>query len=1366
LTFDSSGTPAAPSRSGPWSSSLAEENSEDSDAAVHRAVDHFFELNPDLPRPKWPESTVFFKLLPGLASNRGDAAAAVATATAEVEAAADGKKPIASVSSDGQEFSEEHKYRDFLRKEFQEDIDRMSRELDLQDLDEARRDELEEAKRAAEKMRDAVSDMTMHELGQLHTLMTLMRALWKKNDAAAFEGLVDRIGLGHLMEHLRECRAGFLGTNVELLGFIVQAWLIEMCLVKTGEEAAAGTSREEGVLAYIERVAKFSTVVRVFHRVFCTEPSVVLDMTYSCGMRGADAMTLLVSSQKRALSLCTTGSCPNYTKNLLWSMRQLFDCKPAIRNILTQNPNTVVREVFGEGGEKSCYAPDRFLESHHIKPSKNVMPYNVTEATVYAHGDQLNVMTATQSSLEENLGRSRGRGEREHRASFKDPQQVVIIIRATIRKFILPSIQADLKRLNEADADDDGDGVGDMEDDERGDCTSDAAATSAPSPLSRIPTRAEEVVTKKTKTKTRNLDYENADKLGQLRAEVAAKCLLRKEIGGREVSSNNIPNFRSVSFFVKPKGEALKTVQSQRARALSMVTLLSRNSSAAATLNYPSCLAKLVRGEVVMNSGNKALIRVALRVSFNTLSPIKGASFWVRGSDGTLLRGDAKETASSVKLNHLLIDGPAAMKRLPHKRPTDKTGADVTLEIVKSKLGRQKGYRKVTWVEDLGDEHTKLPQERKRNLEKEERGGVAVGSPLPSWSLDADVSSLPKCIVEAIYGDRDGGRREWQDTLGKLVTTTKPQLRSQLNAALAGAGDVSFCGVGSNEDERKRTLTLRSGETSQQRQAAEVTGSSSQREDTNLFHEAVPTLLNGKHALIEAADTDLLLIGTLGIDKLQQEEESRQQSGARGLAAVEATPPLGLLFVNTIEQKIDSFTEEFMCCNQVADSINTNPSLSSAAASIPRSERVRSVVALFILLGGDTTSYLYLPYGKALTTYLTYAEYVKSLVRNPTDEEKEEGWTAVLDEEAVKRLFMVLYACRNPTAISGWTSTILSAQIEELRKLSYMDMQKRVANVVFPLTMRFMPSWSLAQQHMFRSQHRLHTWANAGMSSPPDVPRVGFTFLLTRKRTAEEGGMDDACDDERRLEAPTEATVAALCSSGYEVSVVPNIGPENTTLAELFGNEMPMDVLLRASKARAPRALEKAKELKVRLAPLLAAARTKMGAVPQIKLTAPQSRAVVVAFKVHGGISPRDLSTVRNKMKGAVNASKEFNELVVSQDGKAFPWKEMGAPDVIPGLTVIDDEDEGDGDGGDGDGGGDGDSDGDEDFGGAEVADDEAEDQALGDILGSAVAAVGHEAEELVEEIDDAPGMEEVDMVVEKCIRSRRNPKPVTVFDL
>ena len=142
---------------------------------------------------------------------------------------------------------------------------------------------------------------------------------------------------------------------------------------------------------------------------------------------------------------------------------------------------------------------------------------------------------------------------------------------------------------------------------------------------------------------------------------------------------------------------------------MAVISLLAGNSKAAATLNHPSCLAKLVGNEVVMNSGSKANIRNALRSTFETLSPTNGASFWVRGAGQTLMRGDAKAVGNTVTVQHVLIDGAAAMRKPPNKNPGDNTGADVTLQVLAYFVGRQKGLKKVCWIEDLGDELTKWP---------------------------------------------------------------------------------------------------------------------------------------------------------------------------------------------------------------------------------------------------------------------------------------------------------------------------------------------------------------------------------------------------------------------------------------------------------------------------------------------------------------------------------------------------------------------------------------------------------------------------------------------------------------------------------
>jgi len=419
---------------------------------------------------------------------------------------------------------------------------------------------------------------------------------------------------------------------------------------------------------------------------------------------------------------------------------------------------------------------------------------------------------------------------------------------------------------------------------------------------------------------------------------------------------------------------------------------------------------------------------------------------------------------------------------------------------------------------------------------------------------------------------------------------------------------------------------------------------------------------------------------------------------------------------------------------------------------------VPSVIALFILLGGDTTSYLYLPYTKSLEWYLAHAEFVGALVRTPTAEEKMEGWPLVLDEEAIKRLFKVLYACRNPDAIDRWTSLPLPERYAVLRDTSYEELESKVARCRFPLTMRFMPKWALMVQHLLRAQHRLRTWYNADLSDPPDVPLVGHVVLMAPPLgTMDEGGIE-------RLEAPTEATVAARRAQGWSVlRVEPNVAPVNTTLVEYFGPVLPTEVLFRGTKARAPRSAERARAEQAKRAPLLAEARAKMKAQPPLKLTKPLMVAVAVALKVYEGGSARDLATLRESMNTAQNTRAVFDALVRSRGDCGFPWQEMGAPEEDAGVAAMGDEADSDmaAGGEEEDAIGEGAAAEEED-----AKDEEDEDLALGTLLESVVTAVGTEAEKLVDEIDDAASDADARAITEGRIeaslelgqRNRRKP--------
>jgi hypothetical protein len=120
---------------------------------------------------------------------------------------------------------------------------------------------------------------------------------------------------------------------------------------------------------------------------------------------------------------------------------------------------------------------------------------------------------------------------------------------------------------------------------------------------------------------------------------------------------------------------------------------------------------------------------------------------------------------------------------------------------------------------------------------------------------------------------------------------------------------------------------------------------------------------------------------------------------------------------------------------------------------------------------------------------------------------------------------------------------------------------------------------------------------------------------------------------------------------------------------------------------------------------------------------------VAVALKVYEGGSAPDLAALRQSMNTAQNARAVFDALVQSRGDCGFPWQEMGAPEEDTGAddlgsescsdSAVEDEEE--------DAAVDGVAAEEED-----AADEENEDLSLGTHLGSAVTAVGAEAEELV----------------------------------
>ena len=343
-----------------------------------------------------------------------------------------------------------------------------------------------------------------------------------------------------------------------------------------------------------------------------------------------------------------------------------------------------------------------------------------------------------------------------------------------------------------------------------------------------------------------------------------------------------LKNFVVVSFFLKIVGQAIAAVKRQSDRALAVVSYLSGNPAAAAAINSPACLAKFIGDETILNGGSKNQIRNALWVAFGG-----SAAWWVKGDGCNLLPLGAVNVDASVLIHHVILDAAMFMRQLPPARKQDKTFGEVVVAAVCAVIApRCAIYKRTSWVEDVGDCLSKRMQERKRDLEKREKETAGASVPPASFEgteLNTDVSNHPKGFLSSMYGDRSCGRRIWQEGVGTVVGN------GSLRAALGvGGNEVSFSGVGSSEDGRKRTITMGAGNETPQKSAT-----SAQLEDTEIIRQALETSNKNRNAMVEGVDTDFLLIAALAVDKQQQ---------LLVLSGEERT--LGKLFVRTTSKQV------------------------------------------------------------------------------------------------------------------------------------------------------------------------------------------------------------------------------------------------------------------------------------------------------------------------------------------------------------------------------------------------------------------------------------------------------------------------------
>ena len=721
-----------------------------------------------------------------------------------------------------------------------------------------------------------------------------------------------------------------------------------------------------------------------------------------------------------------------------------------------------------------------------------------------------------------------------------DEATAISLVRTAFRKHVIPRVKADI-------ANNGGDAV-------LSEGWSPGNQTFTKSPVAIVPrVKSADAATTGASVLQQNSDYiEKWEEITEKRVQEVALFYLSRPFGGECTSTFKIkiPNFSKLELFKKTPQKRQSTVTSNLKSCLAALSAFAGGK----TKNLEGCFAVAVPhadGEYQLHSVDKSAHRKAFTAEFGK-DGSNGFAGWVEGvdTDSAVAAASLKHIRSrpnmteSITIHTVIHDAPASMRKAwPLSQNTEEyTGSEQCLAIgnqfLKKSLGQ--GYSTVRLVFDLGGSLEKMVTENKRDKKK----GKYTERPFTRGLISSVVQRRSEKYLQAVFGSRDVGRVEFLDVFGAVARNpSEEESEAMLEWFPSGQqGSLSPCasihGVGRSAEERARGIELRytaSGShagtrlgTTSRSLTITQTPVSLQREDTELVRLACQDVVQNKAAEIVAGDNDIWMIGALALATLID----------RGLGR------LGHLFVHTTFHKVNDsgFESEFINVNELVQVIQEDPRL----ASLTTGSRVRSVIAVAVLLGGDTTNgWKGITPGKGLGWYLENVAFVGSIIKDAAGEEREAGWWVVRNPHAVERLMKVWYVSLNHAAFSqhfgtNWAGLSASERAEKLGSLEYLTLERVVAKKRVPQVQYFVPSSLNADYCGRRMQKRLDGWCKALELNPPMPPLLGFEV-----KVAKDGGGTDT------LVEPS----AADLEERQLIAVWPHLDTKGTPFGTLFNAE-------------------------------------------------------------------------------------------------------------------------------------------------------------------------------------------------------------------
>mmetsp|Transcript_32620 Transcript_32620/g.38274 ORF Transcript_32620/g.38274 Transcript_32620/m.38274 type:complete len:1849 (+) Transcript_32620:1794-7340(+) len=994
-----------------------------------------------------------------------------------------GDYPWLFMVSDTQEFQLIHDFRDKLRIKIQQKIDTF-RKWNEQHLDAASAAAVRSNELSIVKLKlqlDKIDDERAHFWGPFHGVMGGIRGWNGQFGSFLLKPMLDWIGYSEAYNSLLVCAYGYHKMAIDVSDSMFISWVITgLSIYETLK-----LDEDKQPLEKLDIIAKDSTTFQYYDLIVRHELGKLLNLEDSGKLNGVDGFNLLTAAIKQMVGYYAMSGNYNLTYAAAVHIRETKTSKQEECDTYRLNCNAENKKT------KKSSPHDRAMETN-IKELKQTVG-SVNEHNIQREAQNVRVAPGVIHAFSETLF-----GKEKFEADGEDSKNVIDREQAVLSMCVAFKLSLSKQIISEFNASRSGESAE----------VPPAALSDETFSLLKVapPSNA---VSKNVKPKTLQVrtNWYDSYKLDQTeRHKQVVSFVTRTAIGGvNKPDSVKRRMFTRRTLDAEAKKRTTKNLtKSLNSQFMFFGYILKDHPD---LFNRYTLMGMVKDGQ--LRKAAKAKIRDYCNKEFFTKHNDKNVVYYRKNPSNPCIMESVSLYGEDVKeyyINGCIYDGNAFIRQFrEYSSSTFKQGEltgtsqlmDFIYQVMKEELTADDldddHPRTLAFIMDLGQCLQKKIEEQRRDLSKQ---NVAYGmKKLTPGPLDSNYR--PSYIMDK-YNDRSvgGGREELVGVFGEVFSQLglSNNRNHKLMELLEHKKDVNllFSGIGGNVSERKKTRHISIDDDVVNCSFDDETD---HNEDSKVIFEAFNIIKkeneDGKYAnvLVKMPDTDGWLIAVL-MYSLQDDPEE-----------------MGTIFIETTNKIVGGVDTNIINCKEAMYCIERDPRL----LFLDKFFKVPTFIAICIALGGDTTHATKgVTHLKGIPWILNQLKWIGSILREPTQEERDDGFNFGINYTAFQRMFMLIHAQLHHSAICDrWDSKGVTEQGRYLDEIGYAEFEK-VIGLVALKEMGFMPSEANMEFIAGRTLSRLQTWLNTLIPKPIPFPIKGFDVIVMN-----ENGQDERVSEPR-----------------------------------------------------------------------------------------------------------------------------------------------------------------------------------------------------------------------------------------------------------